>query len=131
VDRETPERERQIVLAGDHDFRVTKFVAFYQSYAGVRRPIVYKYAPPTPLEGLALGTASGANTMPLDGVPWLLVHRPDGDTPPEETIKDVYGNGYQRAAAFRAAKVGGWDWYVYQRGHHSHGSTSSSARSGF
>jgi hypothetical protein len=99
VDRETPASETQIVLAGDHDFRVSKFVAFYSCHAGPRRPFVYK------------DTA----TLPHDGVPWLLIHRPDGGEPPDLIVTDVYGNQYQRAAAFQAAKFGGWDWYVYQR----------------
>jgi hypothetical protein len=115
VDRQTPESKTQIVVAGDHDFRVAKFVAFYERYAGARRPIVYKNAPPTPSAGLALGMASAANTMPPEGVPFLLVHRPDGGEAPEETVQDVNGNEYRRAAGFKAAKLGGWDWYVYQR----------------
>jgi hypothetical protein len=47
-------------------------------------------------------------------VPWLLIHRPDGGEPPDLTVTDVYGNEYRRAAAFQAAKFGGWDWYVYR-----------------
>jgi hypothetical protein len=77
---------------------VSKFVAFYCRYAGARRPFVYK----------------DAAVLPQDGVPWLLIHRPDGGEPPDLTVTDVYGNEYQRAAAFRAAKFGGWDWYVYR-----------------
>jgi hypothetical protein len=114
VDRETPGSETQVVLAGDHDFRVPKFVAFYERYAGTR-PVVYKCAPPTPAAGMALGPASAANAMPPDGVPWLLVHRPDGGAAPDETVKDAYGNKYLQASAFRAAPFGGWDWYVYRR----------------
>jgi hypothetical protein len=99
MDRETPQSEAQIVLAGDHDFRVSKFVAFYSRYAGAQRPFVYK----------------NAATLPQGGAPWLLIHRPDGGEPPDLTVTDVHGNEYRRAAAFPAAKFGGWDWYVYRR----------------
>jgi len=99
VDRETPQTEAVIVLAGDHDFRVSKYVAFYSHYAGARRPFVYK----------------SAAALPQDGVPWLLIHRPDGGDAPDETVTDVYDNEYRQAAAFRAARHGGWDWYVYRR----------------
>jgi hypothetical protein len=98
MDGETPQSEAQIVLAGDHDFRVSKFVAFYSRYAGAQRPFVYK----------------DAAALPPGGVPWLLIHRPDGGEPPDMTVTDVHGNEYRRAAAFRAAKFGGWDWYVYR-----------------
>jgi hypothetical protein len=99
VDRETPQTEATVVLAGDHDFRVSKFVAFYGRYSGARRPFVYK----------------DAAALPQDGVPWLLIHRPDGGDAPDETVTDVYGNEYRQAEAFRAARYGGWDWYVYRR----------------
>ena len=115
VDRETPQSVPQLEVAGDHDFRVSKFVAFYPRYAGIQRPVVYKYAPPTPAAGLALGICSAADAIPPEGVPWLLMHRPEGGSPPAETVKDVFGNEYRRSAAFRAARFGGWDWYVYKR----------------
>jgi hypothetical protein len=44
-----------------------------------------------------------------------LIHRPDGGDAPNETVTDVYDNQYRQAAAFRAARYGGWDWYVYRR----------------
>ncbi len=115
VDRETPDSEAQIVVGGNHDFRVPKFVAFYARYSGAHRPFVYKNAPRDPAAGLALGLASAANTIPPEGVPWLLFHRPDDVAAPDETVKDAFGNEYRQAAVFRAAKFGGWDWYVYRR----------------
>jgi hypothetical protein len=115
LDRETPSNEPGIVLAGDHDFRVSKFVHFYGTYSGATRPFVYKRAPMDEAASLAVGPASSANASSAEGVTWMLVHRPDGGEPPSESITDVFGNQYEQAKAFRAAKFGGWDWYVYRR----------------
>ena len=99
VDRETPASEPEMVVAGDHDFRVSKFVAFYGRYAGGQRPFVYQKS----------------EDVTPEGDPWLLLHRPDGGEPPDATLTDRHGNEYQQAAVFRAAQFGGWDWYVYRK----------------
>jgi hypothetical protein len=87
-----------VEVAGDHDFRVRKYVEFYARRVDGGR---VKYL--------------GEDELPAGGAAWLLVHRLDDRHPPGEVEHDQKGNPYRLVRGYPSRGPGCWGWFVYRR----------------
>lgn len=85
----------EIVVSGDHEFRVRKYMEFYAAYLNDPRPVVYRDRG--------------------DGAAWLLVHRLPGEPPPDAEERDAAGHVYRQVQAYPSLGPTAWGWYVYAR----------------
>lgn len=88
----------EVIVTGDHDFRVQKYVEFYASSLDDPTRLVYRSR-----------TVGGA---PAD---WLLAHRLDGRHPPAAEERDEAGNVYRLVQAYPSRGPFAWGWFVYRR----------------
>jgi hypothetical protein len=99
IEYETP--GSVVAVSGDYDFRVQKFYTFYVPYLDTSKQVTYQ----------------PQDTLPAEGVDWLLVHRLDDRHPPEPRMYDTLGNAYRRVGDFPIHSFGGWSWYVFRNTH--------------
>jgi|SRR5579863_4352772 len=91
-------------VASDHDFRNALLVIFYAN----RNSLL------VPPNGTRLEYVKETEVR-QQGTDWYLRHRFDGETAPDDSFSDSFGNRYNVVKVFPAGSISGWTWWLYQR----------------
>ncbi|MFO0876071.1 MAG: hypothetical protein U0840_01760 [Gemmataceae bacterium] len=83
-------------MAGDDNFRLGRYVAFY----GPQHP------------GREIEVVSNREAGRAE---WVFVHRLEERHPIEGEMRDTEGNRFRLARAYPAGGPAGWGWFVYRR----------------
>jgi hypothetical protein len=88
----------EVTIGSDNDFRNFTVLGYYERVIRPDRWFgFYKF-----------GTADMA------GPQWLLVHRRDGQAPPDRNQPGPLGPQYRLAQSFHHSALSGFDWYLYR-----------------
>jgi hypothetical protein len=85
-------------ISGDHDFRLTTMLEFYQTALPANLNVEYRHR----------------NDIPRSGTEWIITHALEPAPPPAASMT-IYGKTYRLQAVFPASPLSGFTWYVYRK----------------
>ena len=88
----------ELQISGDHDFRLTTMLDFYQTALPAEVGVDYKHR----------------NDVPRGGTEWVITHALEPAQKPSPSMV-IYGQTYRLQGVFPSSPLSGFTWYVYRK----------------
>jgi len=89
---------RTITLSSDSDFRNVAVIAYYAKAVGPAHYLQYY----------------STTNLPPGGPQWVVLHRLDGEPPPNADLLAADGGHYRQEGVYPHAPLSGWTWYLFR-----------------